>query len=342
MKLGYTALHKNEMLPPHCSARTHEICMPDALEVYPMLYPDDLFAWVNPLEPDLDICSELDVLLHWTGYPDSKFVDWMDEIPCKIVCVHNSGPFLLLHDVATQYDVLLRKEIMNKSDLVMSLTREHIQFYKLWTETPVFYMPTPYPIELALSAVNTLSEDVLYDIVIPHGLHKSGGGGNRNSLTAALVARKIIDEVEGFESARMFCSETAGCEYTAELLTAVGCEDIMVSPRIDHAEFVRALSGAKMGLSLDMSESAGKIAIDCACLRKPAVLANTTPYAVEIYEDIRIQHPFDVDAAIETARMVVDGRWSKEWLDKAERRAGQYNIGLCAERLERAVAEIEE
>lgn len=176
------------------------------------------------------------------------------------------------------------------------------------------------------------------DVLVLYGPSKSETTW-RNGYTSVLLAEKMIAEIPEFKTIGL-CSHSNDQNYInqyREILDILGCCNCQLIDRLSFDNFIRLLSKTKVVIDLDMSYGAGKIAVECAVLRKPIIVSNCVTSANDIYGDMRIHHPLNIDSMMDTARFIADGYWGQSWLDIAYERAQKYSIENLALLLEKAV-----
>ncbi len=290
------------------------------------LFPDESFYIVDINDPDFDMMENIDLIFHLSDCRTDKIVeDYIDDLPCKLL---TSMPMSHMQLSGSSWaDIIRAKRILDVSDFVISTDHEHLDALRLFTDTPVFWWPLPYPIETTLAALKT-NDMPEYDIVIPYGPLQSVNS-QRNGYVAPLIGNKIIGNVEGYNSMGIlnWTDKTSPLNAeTEDMLRKLGCNNFVLIPRMSSVDIVRIIAKAKMMLFLDYTRVSGKFAIEAAIAKTPLVFGDTIPFARYIYGTIGQQNPFDVEAAIGAAKIIQCGRWEQSWLDKAYDCAMDFSI----------------
>lgn len=342
MKLGIIFGDSNRLLSPGTPERMWYSGSPVSMSVFAKLYPGDDFAYLSSDAPDMDIVSEMDAVIYYAGGHDAAFLEYVDKIKCPVLGMLvgiNSYYSSLVSSVFS--GVTRTANVLDRCDLVIGVDQFAVDIFSLYTFTPVVYMPIPVPIVLAQEVAATVS-DGAWDIVIPYGPHISQIR-ERNGILTCLIAQRIIDEIPGYNRMAVFNNSHKQHEFDAaeRFMRDLGCRDFDLFPYVPYEEFIGVLAGAKLGLDLDICRGTGKFAVDCAVLRKPAILSSMLSYAVAIYSGMAaLVHPLDVNAVMGKAKFVADGLWPSCWLDIAFARAQDYSISKAADRLTEAVNSI--
>lgn len=341
MKIGIAFGKENRLLEPGDYKRVAPLVKPESLCMLRRLYPNQVCAFVSPYSPDMDICQKLDVIVYYTGGPDSVFFTVMESIPCKIITAMVGANASYGSITGGSIDnILLRKRIFDKSDFVMVWDQGAVDLLALYTQTPIICFPLPMPIELALEAVKEPNTAPQFDIVIPYGPYISQIR-RRNGIVSALLAQRMVDKF-GFNRFAIFnnTSKIVEVEQSYKFLRDLGCRDFELFSRTAYSKFIKILAKSRIGLDLDMCRGVGKFAIDCAVLRKPAILSNTLSYAQDIYkgQESILCDPLDVKKVMRLAASVANGDWANETLELVYNRAvDKYNLVNAARVLEEAI-----
>ena len=313
--------------------------VPDSFTTYSQLFPNDDFAYVSPDNLDLEMVNRLDAIIYYLGVSDGRFLGFVDRLQCPVLAmlVGTNGYYDSLTHLAFG-GINRTVEVLNKCDLVVGVDQWGMGIFPLYTKTPVVYMPIPMPIEYAqqVASESAVGE---YDIVIPYGPYISQIR-ERNGILACLIAQRIIDEIPYYRNMAVFnlTNQQSDMDATEEFMRDLGCKDFVLFPYVSYGEFIKVLAGAKLGLDLDICRGTGKFAVDCAILRKPAILSSTLSYAVAIYRRTgALVHPLDVNAVMGKALFISQGLWPSSWRQTAYVAAQEYSISKAAERLEEAV-----
>ncbi len=290
------------------------------------LFPGEPFYVFNIYEPDFDMMKKVDLVFCTADCISDKAMGrYIKNIPCK-VATHIRGGYEQLSRLSWE-DLAREKEILDASDFVISMDYEYLDVLRLYTDTPVFWWPLPYPVEQMLAVLenNDVPE---YDIVIPYSPYQSVNT-NRNGYIAAMIGNKIIDNVPGYNNMGIFGwtpTKDRQLEQAGGVARSLGCDHFEMLPFTSGIDVIKIIAKAKMVLFLDYTRAAGRWAIETAITKTPLVFSDTIPFARYIYGNIGVQNPFDVEAAISAARKIQDNKWEQSWLDKAYNRATDFSI----------------
>lgn len=341
MKLGIIYGTDNGILEPGHDWRTGYNQHPNTLALFPKFYPDEIFAYVSPYNVDFNLCSQMDALVYYSGLPDRQFVKFIDKIPCKVIVMLTCGYMTLTR--TTMDDLLFTKQILDKADFVLGYDKYFESVVSLFTDTPIIVLKLPMPLDYLEQVNNGTLPDIFdndgqYDIIIPYGPYECETRG-RNGYITALVGQRIIDTVDGFRNMAIFnmIRDNEIASKSDALLKSIGCRDYELIQVLPYGKFVNLMSRCKLALSLDMTSCAGKIAIDCAVLRKPGIFSNMLFYPRELYYDVpfALVDPLDVDGVVERAAIL--SQWTSIHFERAYQRAMEYSIESSARELERKV-----
>jgi hypothetical protein len=330
VKLGYVYgdIQQNKIYEAGDAFRIGDFVYSSSYEVFPRLYPKEKYAVLNPLNINLDICKQLDAVIYLVGPPkDNVFVDIVKSIPCLFLSYLALGYTTLT--TKAMKGMIIRKQILDSSDVVLVPTKYGIELVQMWTNTKVEYFPLPVPVNYAQKILKVdIPVDVpQYDIVVAYGPNQSQVYP-RNGYTNVLLAEKMVRELQEFNSIGVFAC-TGNNEVIKEmqnLLDVMGCNHCRIIPRVSYKDFLQILSKTKVCIDLDMGQSAGKFLVDCAIVQKPVIAADTIPTAEMIYHDIKLHSPWDIASMMKTALLIANGGWKEGWLRKAYIRGIQHSI----------------
>ncbi len=303
-----------------------------------MLYPDELSAIINLKDPDYDLCAEMDAILYMSGTHNDPFmIDVIDKIPCKVLSYHEGGEQDFL--TWTLDEVLINREIMDKSDLVLVWDTRALGLHRLYTTTKVLWWPLPYPVEYFYNAIARVGFVPGYDILIAYAPYM-WQSSTRNSIAGCMLAQNLIDN-DLFSTAGVFSgARDDNINYDKSFLEQMGLNKVDVIPFVPPDEFLAMISKAKMVINLDYRRASGRITLECALTRTPVIATGQQPFAYQIYNGIKLHDHYDINSMIETATMISKGNWPQEWLDLAYERAQHYSMANKARALEEAVMQL--
>lgn len=335
MKLGYVMGDANIIYQPGDPIRYSYPDYPASRFVFSQMYPDDIYAMLNPKKIDFDICEKLDAVIYIMGVPDEEFASVAKYLPCKTIALEAFG----YEHFITYYflSALKRKRVMDACDYVMVTAPRAVSMVREWTDTPIIEgrFPTAIgqlPEILAEVDLNSVPQ---YDILVLYGPTQSDIY-RRNGYTSILLAEKMVAEIPEFQTIGL-CSHTknlSSISWYQDALKTFGCPNCQLIKRLPYREFLPIISKAKIIIDLDMCLGAGKLVVECAALRKPIIASDYITAAFDIYKDLRVHFPIDIDAMMQTARMVANNKWPQSWFDIAYERAQQYSIENVAKKLE--------
>lgn len=301
------------------------------------LFPGEASAFLSLYDFDFDMCNQMDILVYLSSIAQDKlFIDIVDKVDIPVL-VHLEGGQENISRWSYP-DVVLALDIMDKGDIVICMDTRALEFVQSLTTTKVVWWTLPYPVKAVLEETGCVGDGAgEYDIVVPYGVGR-GAHELRAGYISTVVAERIIQTVPGFHTAAIMNwtrhDDTEALDSAKEMARRLGCTSVDMFSSVPFPHFIKMLSKAKLGLALDRRRSAGRFALDCAVLRKPCILSNQPANGYQIYNGIRLHDPFDVDACLDTARLVADGRWKQGWLDLAYQRAESLDLEHKAKELE--------
>jgi len=327
----------NKWIEPNANDRFPNIGVwgPNSNAVYRRLYPNDPFVMLVTKDPNLEFANRCDFIIFQSSTgQDPLFLEHCDKIEVPIIHWQHGG---YENMVQLSYGAVLRnKQCMDKCDLVVTTDHRYVSLYKTWTKTPVIYCPLPYPVNYALKTLSK-SVDIEYDLFIPYGINMTYNN-RRNGYVMSAVADKIITNVESFNNCLMI--DSGNTDKSCDFLQQMGFQNITIIDRKKYSEYLLSLSRCRVIINLDRHMACGKVAIDAALARKPVIMSNRIPYAQYIYSGIKLQDPFDVDAALATAELIQRGGWEQSWIDMAFNRAQDFSMENVGKILEEAVGNL--
>lgn len=341
MKLGL--LHEeNKKYPPGQIGRLRGISSADTVWQLqlPLLFPEDNFYIIDINNPDFDLMGEIDLLFHMSNcMSDPTIVKFIDQIPCKIVAQMPYGYLQLCRYPSKQ--CLIEKYVLDASDYVISMDYDYTKVVSLFTTSYVFWWPLPYPVDRVLDSLSWEDNAARYgscyeyDIIVPYNPFASANS-QRNSYTSALVANKIVNTIDGYNNIGIFGrtnSDNPKWELMSGFLKDLGCENFKMLPYMSGENIVRTFARAKLVVNLDDTRAAGRFAIETALARVPVIMSDSIPQARYIYDN-GLQNPYDVETALNAARMIAVTGWEESRLDRAFQRAMDFRPSNAARILE--------
>lgn len=299
------------------------------------MYPAESFYSVDMNNPDFDILRKIDVLFYSANcLSDAMVLRFINDVPCIVITHLACGQAQL-----SRYGfeaLLAEKKILDSSDIIISMDHQFIEVYRLFTKTPVFWWPLPYPVTKMLKVLGEQAKACLYDILIPYSPLQTVNT-ERNAYISAMTGSLIMDEITGYNSMGIFSwvdKSHPDFESAIQVLTELGCHNFEFIPHLSGEDTVRMIAGAKLFIDLDRTRAAGRWMIETGLARVPVIASSEIPFARYIYGGLKLQDPFDVSAALETARMAEESRWPASWFDIAFKRACDYSIENATAMLE--------
>ena len=328
MKLGYCHRVGNRLVRPGelSPFGTHIVAN------VPKLFPDEWSAYLNIKDFDFELCKKLDALLIMVGAADLEIlVDLIDKIPVKKI-IHMDGGECDLNRWHWK-DVLKVKTICSKSDLIICLDERSLSFWYCFVDKSILFWPMPYPVTEALQIIRAPYNDKIYDIVSPYGFGHAHGT-LRNPLPALLACREVLNRYSVFRNAIFF--DTFDLSYS-EHLADFGLDSLEVSGLTDPKTFVQIIANSKIVISMDRHRASGRPAIETALSKVPGIFTHQCPNAYTVYKGIKLHDPFDVDAVLNSVKLVATNEWKDEWLEEAYNNALRFGFKEKAKILEDAL-----
>lgn len=300
--------------------------------MFHMLYPDKDSALIDIENPDYELCAKMDAIFYWSGtHTDHLMLKVIDKIPCKVLTCHEGGEHDFLRwplDI-----VLINRQVIDKSDLLLVWDTRALGLHELYTETPVLWWPLPYPIEYIDRALAVKPDDI-YNILVAYG-PSVGVRSPRNSIAGCLLAERIINSCRDYNAAGVFSG--GYCEADDNFLYKIGCNAVEAIPYVDPKRFLSMINYADLVINLDTRRASGRITLECALTKTPVIATDQQPFAHQLYSGIKLHDSYDINSMINTGVSIHNGGWLDEWLDLAYERAQHYSYTNKAKVLEEAV-----
>jgi hypothetical protein len=326
---------KNTLLEPHNKWRDER----GSNSSYHLLnmWPEEIYAILEVDNPDIEICKQLDVVFQIMSYGTVKsFIELRPLIPCKVfVHLHDGIEYLLCGSRDSLVDF---KQALDLADAILITDQRMLDAVQLYTTTPVFYYRHNHDIEYIDKVIKESTYNEFYDIVLPYGLIDSDRTHYRNTYFTTLAANEIIKQIPYFNN--IVSLRNWVDEGTYKWVEKFKISNITIKPDLEVINYLGIIKNTKVMIYLDRVMTVGRVLLDAAIAKKPVITSDCIPIAHEIYGDMITHDPLDVNAMLNTARLIADGGWKQEWLDLAYERAWSHSLKNSAKDFEDILKEV--
>ena len=216
-------------------------------------------------------------------------------------------------------------DFMHACDVFISIVKSTVPWYKKHTDTPVEYMPQPYPVTYASSHFKSLSakDNILFI---------AGVTERANIKKGQLVARQLQRR---FPTLKIHVTRIAGAKLDLRALKGSKVEIQEFQPWQEHLSY---LSKVRLVINTDYTFTRGRVQVDCAAVGTPSLGANSDAQH-DLFPGLPGDEADSVERLLELAKpLLIENNTYNRTVNIARHELDKYNYARSAQRMKQIVA----
>lgn len=218
-------------------------------------------------------------------------------------------------------------EFMNACDMFLTIVKSTHGQWQALTDTPVAYLPQPYPVAYALKYWKP--RDTKSNIIFVAGVT------SRSNIKKGQLVAKILQKK--FPQYRIQMAKEPDSDLDVEQLKGTNFDILAFMPWREH---LMMLAKTALVINTDYTFTRGRVQVDCSAVGTPSIGANS-----DGQDDLFPKVPANENTSIEQLvlqgeQLLGDDSYYDEVMRTAKERLQKYNYNDAKKRIEELVATI--